>query len=64
MAPIAIPRGLGYCVFSEWLNTQIRQTWSYTEAMPVLPSVGTGLTPFLQRVIVPGIALGYVAHTS
>jgi hypothetical protein len=30
----AILFGLGYTVFSEWLNTQVRQSWSYTEAMP------------------------------
>jgi hypothetical protein len=60
MALTAILLGLGYTVFSEWLNTQVRQSWSYTEAMPLLPPLGTGLTPFLQWLIVPGIALGYV----
>jgi hypothetical protein len=60
MALIAILLGLGYTVFSEWLNTQVRQSWSYTEAMPLLPPLGTGLTPFLQWLIVPGIAFGYV----
>ena len=30
----AILLGLCYTVFSEWLNTQVRQSWSYTEAMP------------------------------
>ena len=56
MALTAILLGLGYTVFSEWLNTQVRQSWSYTEAMPLLPPFGTGLTPFLQWLIVPGIA--------
>jgi hypothetical protein len=60
MALTAILLGLGYTVFSEWLNTQIRQSWSYTEAMPLLPPLGTGLTPFLQWLVVPGSALGYV----
>jgi hypothetical protein len=58
LTPILL--GLCYTVFSEWLNTQVRQSWSYTEAMPLLPPLGTGLTPFLQWLIVPGIALGYV----
>jgi hypothetical protein len=57
MALTAILLGLGYTVFSEWLNTQVRQSWAYTEAMPLLPPLGTGLTPFLQWLIVPGIAL-------
>ena len=60
MALTAILLGLGYTVFSEWLNTQVRHSWSYTEAMPLLPPLGTGLTPFLQWLIVPGIAFGYV----
>ena len=60
MALAAILLGIGYTVFSEWLNTQVRQSWSYTEAMPLLPPFGTGLTPFLQWLIVPGIAFGYV----
>jgi hypothetical protein len=44
----------------EWLNTQVRQSWSCTEAMPRLPPFGTGFTPFLQWLIVPAIAFGYV----
>jgi hypothetical protein len=62
MALTVILLGLGYSVFSEWLNAHIRQSWSYTGAMPVLPPLGTGLTPFLQWLIVPGIALGYVGR--
>jgi hypothetical protein len=61
MAIVTLLLGLGYTVFSEWLNTQIRQSWSYSEAMPVLP-LGTGLTPFLQWLIVPAMALGYAAR--
>ena len=61
MALPAILLGLGYTVFSEWLNVRIRQTWSYTEAMPLLPPLGTGLAPFLQWVIVPGMAFGIAA---
>jgi hypothetical protein len=62
MALTAILLGLAYSVFSEWLNTHLRQNWSYTVAMPVLSPLGTGLTPFLQWLIVPGFALGYVGR--
>jgi hypothetical protein len=48
MALTAILLGLAYTVLSEWFNTKLRQNWSYIEAMPVLPPLGTGLTPFLQ----------------
>ena len=41
----AIALGAAYTIFSEWLNLQIRRTWSYTAAMPVLPFLGTGLMP-------------------
>jgi hypothetical protein len=61
MAFTALLLGLGYSVFSEWLNTRIRQSWSYTEAMPVLPPLGTGLTPFLQWLVVPGLAFAITA---
>jgi hypothetical protein len=62
MALAAVLLSLGYTVFSEWLNVRIRHSWSYTEAMPVLPPLGTGLTPFLQWLIVPGIALLYIGR--
>ena len=58
----AIVLGTAYTIFSEWLNVAIRGTWSYTVAMPVLPWLGTGLTPLLQWLIVPGLALAIVGH--
>jgi hypothetical protein len=50
--------GLGYTVWSEYLNTSIRGTWSYSELMPVLPPFGTGLSPLAQWIVVPALALG------
>jgi hypothetical protein len=58
----AILLGVAYTVFSEWLNVDIRRSWSYTAAMPVLPLIGTGLTPLLQWLIVPGIAFAIIAR--
>lgn len=52
----AITLGVAYTVFSEWLNVEVRHTWSYTNAMPRLPPLGTGLTPTLQWLIVPSLA--------
>ena len=48
--------GLGYTVFSEWLNTSVREAWAYSELMPVLPPFGTGLSPLLQWLIIPTVA--------
>lgn len=49
--------GLGYLVYSEWVNIELRGSWAYTEAMPRLPPFGTGLAPLLQWLVVPPIAL-------
>ena len=54
--------GTAYTVFSEWLNIEIRRSWSYTETMPVVPGLGTGVTPLLQWVIVPGLAFAIIAY--
>ena len=58
----AIVLGGGYTIFSEWLNVEIRRSWSYTAAMPVVPFLGTGLTPLLQWLIVPGLALAIIGY--
>ena len=52
----AIALGAGYTVYSEWLNTSVRKSWAYTEMMPIVPGLGTGLSPLLQWLIVPAIA--------
>ena len=62
MALTAIVLGAAYTIFSEWLNVQIRRSWSYTAAMPVVPGLGTGLAPLLQWIVVPGLAFAITAH--
>ena len=54
--------GTAYTIFSEWLNVEIHRTWSYTAAMPVLPFLGTGLTPLLQWLVVPSLAFAITAQ--
>ena len=56
VAVAAIALGLGYTVFSEWLNIEVRQTWAYSELMPTLPWLGTGLSPLAQWLVVPALA--------
>ena len=53
-AMIAI--GLGYTIFSEWLNIEVREAWAYREIMPVIPVIDAGLTPMLQWLVVPSAA--------
>lgn len=54
--------GMGYTVYSEWINTVVRKSWAYTDAMPILPVLGTGLSPLLQWLIVPAVALWAATH--
>jgi hypothetical protein len=54
-ATIAV--GIGYTIFSEWLNVEVRQAWAYADAMPRIPPLGTGITPILQWCVVPTLAL-------
>lgn len=54
--------GLTYTVFSEWFNTTIRETWTYTESMPQV--FGFGLSPLLQWVVVPPVVLCLMARAS
>jgi L-cystine uptake protein TcyP (sodium:dicarboxylate symporter family) len=50
-----ITLGVTYTVFSEWFNTQIRESWEYTTRMPTL--FGIGLSPVLQWIVIPPILI-------
>jgi hypothetical protein len=56
VALATILMALSYTVFSEWLNTEVRGSWAYREAMPRVPGLGIGLTPILQWIVVPVLA--------
>jgi hypothetical protein len=49
--------GLSYTIFSEWLNTRVHGNWTYSDLMPVVPLIGTGLAPLLQWIVVPTLAM-------
>lgn len=55
----AVAIGAAYTVYSEWLNTVARAEWAYTDAMPTIPPLGTGLAPLLQWFVVPILAALY-----
>ncbi|TQF85221.1 hypothetical protein FK498_00595 [Elioraea sp. Yellowstone] len=57
VATATLAIGLGYLVYSEWVNIELRGSWAYTDAMPRLPPFRTGLAPLLQWLAVPPIAL-------
>jgi hypothetical protein len=62
VAVTALSIGVGYTIFSEYLNTVIRRSWTYTELMPTLPWFGTGLAPMAQWVVVPSAALAFAGR--
>lgn len=45
--------GLVLTVVAEFHATEVAGRWSYADAMPTLPVLGTGLTPLLQWIVVP-----------
>lgn len=53
---LAAALGAGYTISSEWLNVEVRRTWAYTEDMPRVPPLGTGLTPLLQWLLITPLA--------
>lgn len=40
----------------EYLNVVILNRWAYTDAMPLIPGIGIGLSPFLQITLLPFIS--------
>ncbi len=61
VAALSTILGIAYTVFSEWMNVELRGSWAYAPIMPVLPLLGTGLSPLLQWVVVPPSAFAW-AH--
>jgi uncharacterized membrane protein (UPF0136 family) len=59
---VAVVIGLSYTVYSEWLNTVVRKSWTYSPLMPTLPRIGTGLSPFIQWLVVPITAFTALRH--
>jgi len=53
VAGSAIAMGLGYTIYSEWMNVVMRHTWAYSKLMPTLPPFGIGLSPLLEWIVVP-----------
>lgn len=49
--------GVVYTIYSEWMNVSVRRSWAYSPLMPNVPIIGTGLSPLLQWVFVPVLAL-------
>ena len=44
---------IAYTVYSEWLNVNVRRSWAYSDLMPTVPIIGTGVGPLLQWIALP-----------
>lgn len=49
--------GVAVTIALEYVNTQLTHRWAYSDLMPVVPLLGTGLSPLLQWVFVPLLVL-------
>ncbi len=52
--------GLLATIGLEYLNTEVTGRWAYDAVMPLLPILGTGLSPILQWIFVPTLVLWYM----
>lgn len=57
VSALATALGLLYTIWSEWLNVHVLKSWAYELAMPVLPLIGTGVSPMLQWLLLPPLGL-------
>jgi len=55
-ATMATALGVAVTIVSEWVNVDVLGTWAYAPSMPVLPILGTGLSPLLQWLLLPPLA--------
>jgi hypothetical protein len=56
---LTVALAVAYTIYSEWLNVYVRGSWTYGPLMPTLPGLKTGLSPLLQWVVVPTLALRF-----
>ncbi len=58
-AVVATALGVVSTIVLEWLNVDLLENWAYAPSMPVLPLLGTGLSPLLQWVVLPPVAFAW-----
>jgi hypothetical protein len=55
VATVTLVAGIGTTAYSERINTA-RETWTYSNLMPLLPGTGIGLAPLAQWLVIPLLA--------
>lgn len=54
---VFIAVGIALTIAFEYYNTEVSHRWSYSELMPLVPPLGTGLGPLVQWVVIPPFVL-------
>ncbi len=54
--------GVSYTIYSEWANAVLHKNWAYSNLMPKLPIIGTGLSPLLQWIMLPTVGFAAVSY--
>jgi len=49
--------GVGYTVYSEWVNVYVKGTWAYSDLMPLVPVLEVGVSPLAQWVVLPAVGI-------
>ena len=49
--------GIALTIAFEYYYTNVSLRWSYSEIMPLVPPLGTGLSPLLQWIIIPPLVV-------
>lgn len=57
---IFITVGVAVTVVLEWHAAIVTERWQYDENMPVLPLLGTGISPLLQWIVLPVLTIWLV----
>lgn len=56
--------GIVATILMEALGTGVLDRWTYSDAMPRLPVIGTGMAPLLQWLVIPPLVLWFVGRQS
>lgn len=51
--------GVALTVGFEFYYTEISKRWTYSELMPLVPPLGTGLSPLVQWLLIPPVVLWF-----
>jgi len=49
--------GTSYTAYSEILNVVVRESWGYSELMPMIPGTHIGIVPIIQWLLLPSLIL-------